>query len=84
MPSIHGLTVIEYCQKLGWTITDLSRQADINPRTAKNAYEGEQVAARPQKQIAAAFSRALNAQINVGDIFWAKPETAQVRREQKS
>ncbi len=68
------LTVQAYCEILGWTVSDLQRRAGINMLTAKKAFEGEPVTARIQMQISAALGAALNQQINVGDILWAKPE----------
>ena len=59
------MTVQDICILLGWTITDLSRRADINFDTAKKAYERNgDLSARVKRSIAEALG------VNVGDIVW--------------
>ena len=61
-------TLNEWLAQLGWSISDLSRQADINFRTAKRAVEGDEIAHKSARAIAAALSQATGKVIQVGDI----------------
>lgn len=63
-------TVKEHCLYLGWSVAELSRQADINYRTAAKAYHGISLEPRSQQKIAAAFSKVYGQRLNVGDIAW--------------
>ena len=58
----------EYCRQLGWDAAELSRQAGINPKTARRAMLGEVISSRVAREIAKALSAALGRTINVGDI----------------
>jgi len=62
------MTIREHCDYLGWTVSELSRQARISYNTAKKAYHNEPVTSRVVVEIASAFSSALNRRINVGDL----------------
>lgn len=57
-----------YCSRLGWDVAELARQSRVNYATARKAYNGEAISARPARDIAEALSKALGARINVGDI----------------
>jgi hypothetical protein len=57
-----------YCKQLGWDAAELSRQAGINPKTARRAMFGEVISSRVAREIAKALSAALGRTINVGDI----------------
>lgn len=63
-------TVKNLCDQLGWTISDLSREARLAWPTAKNAYEGREPAPRTKKDICSALSDAIGEDIKPGDIQW--------------
>jgi tetrahydromethanopterin S-methyltransferase subunit E len=62
------MTLKEYCDRLGWPIAELARQARIDWRTANKAISGEPISARAAREIARALSEALGRRIDVGDI----------------
>ncbi len=62
------MRLTDWMKQLGWTITDLSREAKINPRSAKKAVDGEPVSARVARDIAEAVSRASGEKLTVGEI----------------
>lgn len=61
-------TLNEYCRRLGWNPTELSRQAGIDYKTARKAIDGEAIRPGPARAIANALSQALGQRVNVGDI----------------
>ncbi len=62
------MTLQEYLSQLGWTVSDLSRQANINYQTAQKAVNGEKVSARVAREIAETLSRELGSVIRPGDV----------------
>lgn len=65
------MTVKEHCDYLGWSIAQLSRQANINYETARKAYYREgNLSGNAKQAIARAIADALDQRINVGDITW--------------
>lgn len=68
---MEGLnTVKEYCEYLGWSVSELARQAGVTWEPANNAYRGAGVSDRVKRNIVEAFSRAFGEKILVGDIEW--------------
>lgn len=70
----YKMSVAEMCSSLGWTPTELSRQAGINVRTANRAYEGEEPSPRTKRDICKAFSAGFGRQVLPGEISWAKED----------
>lgn len=63
------MTLQQYCERLGWNISELSRQADINRHTASKAVFGRnECSSRVALKIVEALSRALNERVLVGDL----------------
>ena len=62
------MKLTDWMKRLGWTTTDLSREARINPRSAKKAVDGEPISARVARDIAEAISRASGEKQTVGEI----------------
>lgn len=68
--AVYKMSVEEMCSSLGWNITDLSREARINPRTAAKAYNGEEPAQRTKRDICTAFSEAFGREVLISEIAW--------------
>ena len=66
----YRMSVAEICGLFGWTPTDLSRQAQINARTAKSAYDGKEPSARTKRDICSAFSREFDRKITPAEVAW--------------
>lgn len=62
------MTLNEYLQHLGWNLSDLCRNADIEMHTARRATREGVVSARTARKIANAFSKATGQEIKPGDI----------------
>jgi len=58
----------EYTRSLGWSISELARQASMDFNTARKALEGQSISARSANKIASALSKALGERILVTDI----------------
>lgn len=63
------MTLNEYLQYLGWSLSDLCDRADIAMNTARRAVQQNITSARSAQKIAEAFSKALGKQIFPGDII---------------
>lgn len=63
-------TVREYCEELGWSISDLARQAGLSWQTAQNAWNRETIQNRTKRDICSALSGALGQKIKPGDVKW--------------
>lgn len=64
------MTLNEYLQHLGWNLSDLCRQADIEMNTARRAVRDNITSARTARKIADALTKAMGAEkpILPGDI----------------
>lgn len=68
--SEHHMSVAEMCDLVGWTISDLSREAGIAWPTAKSAHDGKEPAPRTKKDICSAFSRYFQRTVTQAEIKW--------------
>jgi hypothetical protein len=62
------MTLQEYLDYIGWSLSDLSRAANVDFITARKALSGERISRRSARAIAQALADALNRPIHVGDI----------------
>lgn len=62
------MTLQEYLRHLGWNLSDLCRNADIEMHTARRAVKEGVISARTARKIAACLSKAMGQQILPGDI----------------
>lgn len=63
-------TIQDYCRGLGWSISDLMRQAGISYQAASKAFYKETVQARTKRDILKALSSALGREIKITDVQW--------------
>ncbi len=56
----NNLTLAEYCKLLGWNISELARQSNIDRHTAAKALNGEPVTSGVARAISQAISEALH------------------------
>lgn len=61
-------TLQEYCNLLGWNVSELARQSGIDYNTAKKAFDGKAVRSRAAQAIAEAISEAIGEKIFPGQI----------------
>lgn len=61
-------TIIELRRGLGWTQTELARQARLSANTVRKAENGEQISGGTAQAISEAFSEAYGRRILVRDI----------------
>lgn len=62
------MTLEEYRRSVGWSISDLARQSDLDFNTAKKALKGEPISARTAQKIVAALNKLLPESILVSQI----------------
>jgi transcriptional regulator with XRE-family HTH domain len=62
------MTLDEYRRELGWSISELARQAGIDFNTANKALSGDSVSGRTAVAIAKAISRGMGQKIRYQDI----------------
>jgi transcriptional regulator with XRE-family HTH domain len=62
------MTLEEYRRMVGWSISELARQADIDFNTAKKALKGLPISTNTAQKIAQALNRVLPQPILVGQI----------------
>lgn len=68
MPLGGDMTLNQYLAHLGWNLSDLCRNADIEMHTARRAVREGITSARTARKIADAFSKAMGQDIKPGDI----------------
>ena len=61
-------TVVEFRQRLGWSQTELARQARLSANTVRKAENGDPVSGQTALAIANSFARALGERVLVEDI----------------
>lgn len=62
------MTLSQYLQHLGWSLTDLCKHAKIEAHTARRAVRENITSARTAQKIAEALSKAMGQSIKPGDI----------------
>lgn len=62
-------TIKALCEMLGWTVTDLSRNAGISWQAASNAWNRARITQRTKKDIVAALREA-GRDIQINQIDW--------------
>jgi len=65
-------TIQDYCRGLGWSISDLMRQAGISYQAASKAFYQEPVQARTKRDICRALSSAMEHEIKIVDVQWTE------------
>lgn len=63
-------TIRDYCKQLGWTITDLSREARVSYPSAYKAVNQQSLSSPVKRHIVEAIGNAVGETIHVGDIQW--------------
>jgi len=62
------MTLEDYTRSLGWSISELARQAGMDFNTAKKALDGDSISARTANKIATALTKAMGQRVLVSDI----------------
>jgi transcriptional regulator with XRE-family HTH domain len=62
------MTLEDYRRSIGWSKSELARQAGLDYNTANRALKGELISARTANAIATALSRALSQTVLVSQI----------------
>jgi len=62
------MSLKEYLDLHGWSVSDLARESRISWEAANNAVQGKTIQRRTARDIAEALSAATGQRINVGDI----------------
>jgi len=62
------MTLDEYRREFGWSISELARQAGIDPTTANKALNGERVTGRVAVALAKAISNGLGQKVRYQEI----------------
>jgi len=62
------MTLDEYRRELGWSISELARQAGIDFNTANRALSGESISGRTAVSLANAISKGMSRKVRYQDI----------------
>ena len=62
------MTLDEYRRQIGWSLSEMARNAGIDFNTLKRAMDGESVSPQTARKLAAAISKALGETVRIADI----------------